>query len=111
MGELNNLLKYSLKLNVLKVHSQNTYEHEKTKFDIAFLLRKNKLDFASEVEFKSGGRADIVDFSNMVVYEVLQSESIYDFESKKSFYPSCLTILPVKAGVDLVSLKKFLGVD
>lgn len=104
-----NSIKMSSRHNVLKVHSQNSYEHEKTKFDIVYLLRKQGVNLATEVEFKNGGRGDILNLDEAVVYEVLHSETIEQFKSKKQLYPSFLTVIPVRTSTTLIELKALLG--
>lgn len=112
-GRCIQVIKMTTKHNVLKVHGQNSYAHEKLKFDIVYLLRKNKVNIATEVEFKNGGRCDIIDLDNAVVYEILNTESLQDFEEKKFSYPSFLTLVPIKVSdnLDFEALIKFLGVD
>ena len=106
------VIKMTTKHNVLKVHGHNSYAHEKLKFDLVYLLRKNKVNIATEVEFKNGGRCDILDLDNSVIYEVLNTETLEDFEDKKSSYPKFLKLIPVKVGeFDMRALIKFLGVD
>ena len=108
------LIKFTTRHNVLKVHSQNSYAHEKLKFDIVYLLRKAGHEIATKVEFKKGGRADVLALSEMVCLELLYSESLIDFESKKSSYPAGLMVVAVQVSEfenDLTGLKKFLGVE
>lgn len=96
----------------LHIHGQNSYLHEKTKFDLAYYLIKAGHHIETEVEFNGGGRADILDLDEAVVYEVLVSEDIIKFESKKSLYPKFLTIIPVFAKeLQFDNIKNFLGLE
>ena len=105
-------IKFTTRHNILKVHAKNSYEHEKLKFDIVYLLRRAEHNVATEVEFIDGGRADILDLDEAVVYEVLQKESMEEFNKKKDKYPRFLTVIPVKVGAfPFEELIKFLGVD
>ena len=67
--------------------------HKITKFWIANYCWENSLDFATECEFNQGGRADIVVKNWGVAIEVLGTEKVKDFITKK--YP--MPVIPVPA--------------
>ena len=95
------------------IRSQPSWEHELLKCQIIYLLKKAKHKVVAEAEFKNhAGVADVLDACCLVCYEVLNTETIEDFEDKKSYYPKFLKLIPVKVGeFDMNGLIKFLGVD
>jgi len=97
------------KFNVLKVHSQNSIEHERLKLDVFYLLRKHGFTVASEAEFVRGGRADILDIDRGIAFEILHTEEDINIKAKKKLYPSFLTIVPIRTGsLSFVELERLI---
>ena len=71
----------------VKIFTNNTYEHELAKFRICFYLQKNKRTYMTEATFNDGGRADVVDLSSGVIYEVVNTEKEKSIEMKRNLYP------------------------
>ena len=80
-------------LGCLKIWKGNTFEHEKTKFEICFKLINEGWDIYTEAIFETGDRADIVaiGFGRCVLIEVETPKSAKAMEKKmltKENYPS-----------------------
>ena len=81
----------------VKIYPNNTYIHEKVKFEIALKLKKEGWKIYTECRFKEHqGRADIIAIKDGVGYiiEVMKSEK--DLKHKKFKYPQDFEILEVK---------------
>jgi len=87
---------YRKDVNKVKISSSNTYTHEIVKTFICYLLRKNKCNFITEGIFENGGRCDVFDITNGIIYEVLYSEKVSNITNKKSYYPD-VEIIAVNA--------------
>ena len=74
------------KVNVLRVSPNNTYDHEKTKFDVFFHCRQQGWDVISEAIFENGKRADILILDTNTVVEVIKSEKEAACLSKTANY-------------------------
>jgi len=64
-----------------------TWEHELRKFQICWELKKRGHEFLTEAIFESGKRADVVDLTRGVIYEILHTESVKSFKEKIEEYP------------------------
>lgn len=71
--------------------TSNSFAHELSKFIVCYQLNLAGIDFATEVTFRNGKRADIVDFNNDVIYEVLHTEKSENIDIKRKFYPAPIT--------------------
>ncbi len=69
--------------------------HLDLKYEVWKQLRKMKHDVITEAIFINGGRADILDITDMKVYEILHSESVQKLEQKKDYYPNCFEIIKI----------------
>ena len=74
----------------------NSYEHELTKFEIAYTHRSMGHDVVLEAFFKGGDRCDVLCLDERRIYEVLVSENEASLASKKLKYPEELTIEEVR---------------
>ena len=83
---------FNIKTNVIKVSVHNTIEHEMAKFLKAFELIKDGKTIITEAIFKNGGRADILNLSDMQVFEILHSETREEALRKEAYYPAQLDI-------------------
>lgn len=48
------------KINTVRISTANTYEHEKMKFELCWVLANKGYDFITEAIFTNGSRADIL---------------------------------------------------
>lgn len=80
----------------LRISTSNTYEHEFRKFQVFYELRKRGFWVLSECIFENGSRADILDASNGIIYEVLHTETEKEADEKFAKYPTCFQIRYVK---------------
>ena len=82
----------------VKIHSNNSYLHEKTKFEVAFALKKCGFEIWTECGFE-GGRGDLVAIKNGKGYiiEILNSETEEMYNLKKDKYPNEFEIIKVNA--------------
>lgn len=78
-------------------YPNNSDLHEDVKFKIFKLLRRSGYDVFVEAEFKSGGRADLIDASNCIIYEVLGTERDDDCNQKVMKYPDVFEIRKIDA--------------
>jgi hypothetical protein len=74
-------------INGIKINVNSTIQHELGKFKECWDLAKQGIDFATEVIFENGQRADILvlDPENIHVVEILCSETQERFDAKN--YP------------------------
>ncbi|MBU2633608.1 MAG: hypothetical protein KJ674_00015 [Nanoarchaeota archaeon] len=84
------------KLNCLRWHNNETREHILKKLDICRWLKEIEHDFITEAIFNNGSRADIIDLTDGVIYEVLVSEDESKFEEKVKKYPEKFRIIKIK---------------
>ena len=95
-------LKQSIHINdrkegIVKVYSNNTYEHELVKFQITYKLKKQGYDVYSECRIK-GGRADLIVISpegRGYAIEILKSEPESFYERKLEEYDLEFEIIKV----------------
>ncbi len=84
------------KLNCLRWHNNETREHIIKKLDICRWLKEINHVFITEAIFVNNSRADIVDLSGGVIYEILFSEKEKDCDMKIKKYPEEFRIVKVK---------------
>ena len=75
-------------LNDVKIHCQNTLEHELAKAEACYHLQKKGLVFYTECQLLNGGRADILILNqgDAFAIEILHTEEEARFEDKKESY-------------------------
>lgn len=79
-------------INKIKLNCGNTLAHEMKKCEVCYSIMLQGHRFVTEAVFKDGkGRADIVDFNNDVIYEVLHTEKSENIDIKRKFYPAPIT--------------------
>ena len=86
--------------NCIRIFKNNTYIHEKTKFDICFKLLKEGFVIWTEVIFNDGKRADIMAIREREAYliEVETPKSKKEMEKKleqKYKYPDAFDLIVV----------------
>ena len=84
------------KLNCLRWHNNETKEHILKKLDICRWLKEIEHEFITEAIFLNNSRADVVDLTDGVIYEVLVSEKESKFENKVKKYPEEFKVVKVK---------------
>lgn len=84
------------KINEIRKGENEGRKHGEMKEEICKELRRQGKSFVTEAIFKKGGRADVLVLDDFEVIEILDSESIEEFEVKKSYYPKDLKIRYVK---------------
>ena len=78
---------YRLDKNSIRVNTGNSFRHELAKFLRCWELMKEGREVYTEVVFRdTKGRADIYVPELFQVFEVLESESLEKFTSKKDYY-------------------------
>lgn len=91
------------------IFGSGDYEHERTKFDVCWVLKELGHSFLAESAFKTGeGSADVLDYSEDIVYEILGSETIEEFNKNKFKYPVGM-VIPIKAGTPIEEIRKIIG--
>lgn len=93
--------------NSLRWGSNETDNHIQTKLEVCKALKNKGHDFMTEGIFLTGERCDVVDLVEGIVYEVLDSESLEEFEVKKSKYP--MLVFAIKAGSSVKDVCNFVG--
>jgi len=84
------------KLNCLRWHNNESKEHILKKLEICIELKRLKHDFITEAIFNNGFRADVIDLSDSIIYEILCSEEEKDFYEKIKKYPKCFRVIKIK---------------
>lgn len=80
----------------IRISPGNTYEHELRKFQVCWELSKRGHSFITEAVFNNGKRADILDLTEGIVYEILHTEKLQEAKKKVEEYPDCLEIRFIK---------------
>lgn len=86
-------------VDCFRVNTSNTWEHEFRKFQVYWELRKRGCDVMIEAIFDNkygGARADVVDLTNSIIYEILHTETEKQADEKFGKYPTCFQIRYVK---------------
>lgn len=81
----------------MRLSKNNHYIHEYAKFKKAWSLLQDGKEFLTEGIFENGSRADVIDLTEGVVYEILFSEKEENILLKKEVYP--LPIVAIKVSV------------
>ena len=89
---------YATREGCVKCWRGVTYDHFITMAAVCWKLANTGFKIFTEVEFKNGGRADIVAISGKCGYivEILHTESEARFSAKKSVYPEEFLMIPVR---------------
>jgi len=99
-GRLNSIRMSNRRINEFRFTAGErggcTWEHELRKFQICWELKKRAVDFVSEAIFENGARADVVDLTNGIIYEVLHTETLEEAKHKESYYPELFEIRYIK---------------
>jgi len=99
-SSINSRLQYirhsNRKLNCLRWHNNETRAHIIKKLDLCRWLKEIGHEFICEAIFLNGARADVIDLSDGIIYEVLVSEKEDSFKEKIKKYPSEFKIVKVK---------------
>lgn len=89
----------------IKIFPNNTFRHEEVKSQVAIKLKQLGGELYSEIDFVTGGRADLVYIdlnSNGYIIEILNSETDKGFEEKVKKYPSNFEVVKIKVkGFDI----------
>jgi len=93
---LQNIRVSNRKLNCLRWHNNESREHIIKKLDICIELKNSNHNFITEAIFINNSRADVVDLTEGIIYEILCSEDEKDFYEKIKNYPECFRIIKVK---------------
>ena len=77
--------------NCIRIGENETYNHARAKFEVCMKLLKWGKSFYTEAIFEGGGRADVFNLSEMVVIEILESETEAQCMEKIKKYPPGLS--------------------
>ena len=88
--------RFGNKEGMIKIHLSNSLEHEKTKLEVAYKLKKLGFEVWSECGFVDG-KGDLVAIRNGIGYiiEILVSETIKRFNLKKKKYPKEFQLIKI----------------
>lgn len=95
---------YATREGCVKCWRGVTYEHFMTMAAVCWKIANSGYKVFTEVEFKNGGRADIVAISGSCgfIIEILHTESMARFSEKKKLYPEDFFLIPVQTkGFDI----------
>jgi len=96
------LLDSSFKLELNKIKKNSNNPHEMLKEKIAKELIKDGKTILTEVRFKKingrSGRCDILNLSDGIIIEILDSEKEERFNSKLLYYPTNFKIIKIYVG-------------
>ena len=77
----------------LKIHKNNTFEHELAKFLVMYEEIMNGGEVYSEARFLNKSRADIYNITSNTAIEIVNSETEKSIENKKNKYPCNIIFL------------------
>jgi len=89
------------KSNMFSINLNESDEHRNKKFEVCLELIKRGYEVFTEVQFKYGGRADIVCFDangNGFIFEIINTEEQESINRKKHYYPNEFEIFTIKCG-------------
>lgn len=88
---------YATREGCVKCWRGVTYEHFMTMAAVCWKIANSGYRVFTEVEFKTGGRADVVAISgdNGVIVEILHTETEAKFSAKKTLYPEDFFLMAV----------------
>lgn len=78
-------------------HSDKVDDHEDMKYLVYKTLRRWGHDVIVEPIFNNGKRADVIDLTDGIIYEVTYSETVQELQEKVKSYPECFEIRRVDA--------------
>ena len=85
----------------VRISPANNKQHELRKFEVCYALAKKGHKFITEAIFESTGkRADVIDLSEAVVFEILCSETKEQCLAKTESYPDIFEIRIISANVE-----------
>ena len=96
--ETRSLIVQSSQRNNLKCTSKEIDSHRFTKFLLANYCWSKQIEFFTEAEIKSGGRADFIISDWKLIIEVYETENTESLENKKIKYPQSVGFIPLRAG-------------
>ncbi|MBU2633626.1 MAG: hypothetical protein KJ674_00105, partial [Nanoarchaeota archaeon] len=92
-----NLIRFSNRsgnhINCFRFSLSEGKEHIYKKLEVCIDLMKENHKFITEAIFVDGGRADVFDITEGVVYEVVNSESDREFIEKVKRYPDDVEVV------------------
>ena len=89
----------SMHRNCIRLHPQNTKEHEMKKVELCWELLQQGKEFITEARFKKGDmRADIYVLDNGDIYEIESSPQ--NLEERKKHYPEGTEIIKLWEDTD-----------
>jgi hypothetical protein len=103
MQEIKHTSRSGSKLNMFQYSSNNSKQHEHTKFLIFAMLRDKGYDVLVEPEFKDF-RPDLVCFDNNgngFIFEIVNSETEESIEKKKKKYSPNFDLYFFRTGEDI----------
>ncbi len=92
----------------IKIYPNNSLDHERTKFLVAYKLKKQGFYVLSEVTFNNGKRTDLAVISpegHGTLIEIIKSESKERYDEKLDSYPLEWDMLAIS--VDDFDIKTF----
>ena len=93
---LNTVRQSNRSINVLRTSTSESYAHVRKKEDIVNRLLSLKHNFITEAIFEKGGRADVLDLTEGIIYEVVHSESMQSIKDKMEVYPKMFQVVVVR---------------
>jgi hypothetical protein len=84
-------------VNCIRISTANTLEHEIEKLIRAYHLMEHGSDIITEAVFENGGgRADLIDLLEGIVYEIVNSETEESITKKIIKYPLPVEVVKVE---------------
>lgn len=83
----------SSNINKVRINEHNSYEHERFKFELAYLCKKKGFNFLVEPRLKNNlGQPDFCILEVMWLIEILNSESLESCQEKVKKYPKAFKV-------------------
>ena len=73
-------------------------EHLDMKYQVWKQLKKWGHDVMTEVIFENGKRADVIDMTDGIIFEILHTETVQELQEKVKDYPEIFEVRHVRAG-------------
>ena len=81
----------------IKLNVNNTWLHEQKKCELCYMIKSKKHRYVTEAIFKDNLRADVIDITIGLIYEVVNSEKEESIIKKINKYPLPIRFIRVNA--------------
>lgn len=83
-------------LNCIRLNNNCSVIHNDKIIELAKEFLRNNIPFITEAEFKTGGRADLINCFTHKIYEIMHTETDESIEAKQTKYPDLFKIIKIR---------------